>query len=259
MPTELIAQYFDLPRFALVAARIGGMLMFIPALASMAVPTNLRVLLVLMLALLVSPVVAMPAALPDSFLGLLLGLALELALGILVGLVAVTCFIGLQMGALLVAQEAGLAFGQIVDPTSEEQETVLGVFYVQLGVVIFFVIGGHRALVDACLGTFRDIPLLGATVALDAAVSTLSRGLLLGCEVALRVAGPTLLTMLLVNVAMGFVSRTMPQLNVLAVGFSIKSLAAFIFLAVSLPVAANAFVGALEQSHEWLDALFHGG
>jgi flagellar biosynthetic protein FliR len=162
------------------------------------------------------------------------------------------------MGAMLVAQQAGLAFGQIVDPTSDEQETVLGVFYVQLGLVIFLIVGGHRALVDACLGTFREIPLLAATVGLDVAVDALVRSLVLGCEVALRVAAPTMLTLILVDVAMGFVSRTMPQLNILAVGFSIKSLVAYVFLAVSLPVAASAFVAALERSQEWLSVLLSG-
>lgn len=258
MPYELVAQYVNLPHFALVVARVGGMLMFMPAFASLAVPANIRVLLVLLIASLLTPVATPPAVLPDTFLGLLLGLAVELGLGILVGLVAVACFIGLQMGAMLVAQQAGLAFGQIVDPTSEEQETVLGVFHVQLGLVIFLVVGGHRALVDACLGTFREIPLLAATVGPDVAVDALVRSLMLGCQVALRVAAPTMLTLILVDVAMGFVSRTMPQLNILAVGFSLKSLVAYVFLAASLPVAANAFVAALERSQEYLSVLLSG-
>lgn len=258
MPFELFDPLMNLPRFALIASRIGGMVMFIPGLASAAVPANIRVLFVLALALLLTPVVPLPADAPDTVLELLLALAMEFLLGALLGLVAIACFIGLQMGALLVAQEAGLAYGQIVDPTSEEQESVLGVLYVQVGFAIFLVVGGHRALVQAALDSLRTLPLMHVDLSLDAAVNVLAQSLLVGAEVGLRVAGPALLTMLLVNVALGFVSRTMPQLNILAVGFSIKSLVAFVILAVSLPAAAGAFIDALERTRQWIGALVGG-
>lgn len=258
MPFELFDPLMSLPRFALIASRIGGMVMFIPGLASAAVPANIRVLFVLALALLLTPVVSLPADAPDTVLELLLALAMEFLLGALLGLVAIACFIGLQMGALLVAQEAGLAYGQIVDPTSEEQESVLGVLYVQIGFAIFLVVGGHRALVQAALDSLRTLPLMHVNLSLDAAVNVLAQALLVGAEVGLRVAGPALLTMLLVNVALGFVSRTMPQLNILAVGFSIKSLVAFVILAVSLPAAAGAFIDALERTRQWIGALVGG-
>jgi flagellar biosynthetic protein FliR len=243
MPTELLASYLALPRFGLVAARIAGLILFIPALSSLAIPMNVRVLLVIVLAGLLTPFVPLPADAPDTPLGLAVALGGELLVGVLMGLVAITVFTGLQLGAMLVAQEAGLAYAHILDPTSEEQETVLGVLYIQLGLVVYLILGGHRALLAACLDTFNDVPLLA-----------LGAGHALGVEmlVALQIAAPALLAMLLVNVALGFVSRTMPQLNLLATAFSFKSLIAFVVLAAGLPTAIDAFVRGLEQVCTWI-------
>jgi flagellar biosynthetic protein FliR len=246
MPVEALAQYLRLPVFALVVSRLGGLLMFQPVFSALSVPIHLRVMLVLALGALMTPLVSLPAAAPDRPLEMAFALGAELLLGLLLGVLTALCFVGLQMGGLLIAQESGLAFGQIVDPGSEEEETVVGVFYLQFAIVVFLIIGGHRALLSACLDTFETIPLLAcpATRALDADV--LCQALTLSGQVAFRVAGPTLLALLLVNVALGFVSRTMPQLNILAVGFSLKGLLVFALMAASLPSAGAAFIDMLE-------------
>lgn len=260
MPFELLSWYLKLPVFALVAARLAGLIMFQPVLGAMAVPPRLRVLLVLGLAAIVTPFVSFPAQAPDSVLGLLLAMVSEVLLGALIGLACVMCFLGLQWGGMLVAQESGLAFGHIADPTSEREETVLGVFYLQLAVVVFLVVGGHRALVSACLDTFETIPLLA-----ESAIPTMGAGVLLkalevGGHVAVRVAAPALLALFLVNVAMGFISRTMPQFNIIAVGFSLKGMVAFLLIAVSLPTAMSAFIGSLEHVYQSLaDAIASAG
>jgi flagellar biosynthetic protein FliR len=255
MPFELLAQYLKLPVFALVAARLGGLIMFQPVLGSLAVPTNVRVGLVLGLAALLTPVVSLPATAPATPGGIVLAMAGEVLLGALIGAVSVACFIGLQMGGLLIAQESGIAFGQIVDPNTEEQETVIGMFYLQLAMVVFLIVGGHRAIVAACLETFRTIPLLDGGFSARLGSDLLLQALTLGGQVALRVAAPTMLAMFLVNLAMGFISRTMPQFNILSFGFSVKSMLAFLLMAVSLPSAANALVGALEHACRWLNTL----
>jgi flagellar biosynthesis protein FliR len=55
--------------------------------------------------------------------------------------------------------------------------------------------------------------------------------------------------------ALGFIARTMPQLNVLAVGFSIKGLLAFALMAISLPAAMDAFVSAVAHLTQWVPTL----
>jgi len=129
------------------------------------------------------------------------------------------------------------------------------VFYLQMAVVVYLIVGGHRALIGACLDTFRTLPLLGNRGLVPVDLEVLLQALALGTELALRVAAPALLALCLVNVALGFVSRTMPQLNIIAVGFSLKSLVGFAIMAVALPSATDAFVAAIEKTFGWLNEL----
>jgi flagellar biosynthesis protein FliR len=62
--------------------------------------------------------------------------------------------------------------------------------------------------------------------------------------------------MFVVNVVLGFLSRTVPQLNVTIIGFSFKTLLAFLVMAVSLPAALTAFTAALDEAVQWLPAVW---
>ena len=255
MPLELIATYLKLPVFLLVASRLGGLVMFQPIIGGYAIPPNIRVLFVLGLAVLVTPFVQLTATTPGLPLEIVLAMGNELLLGVLMGLVVRMCFLGLQLGAQIVAQESGLAFGRVADPNTGAQQSIFSSLYLQLGAVVFLILGGHRVVVAVALDTFDTIPLLGDQATFARGVDLLFDALTLGGEIAVRLAAPIILTLFLVTAAMGFVSRTVPQFNILTVGFSIKGLVGFVLMAISLPTALEAFTTALETTVGWIAAL----
>jgi len=252
MPYELIAHYLRLPVFAMVVSRLGAMIMFQPLFGALSVPMKLRALFVIGLAALVTPFIQTNAALPDTPGGLALALGSETLLGFLIGLVLRLCFLGLQMGGQLVAQESGLAFGQVADPSTDDQQSVIAAFYLQLGAVVYLIVGGHRIVVTACLDSFRSIPLLAGGETQLVGAQLVVDALAVGARVAVQVAAPAILTLFLVHIAMGFVSRTVPQINIATVGFSLKGLVAFFIAAVSLPAAATAFTDGLQEIVGWI-------
>lgn len=255
MPLELLAWYAHLPTFALVASRLGGLIMFQPMLGALSIPARMRAMLVLGLAAVVTPIVSLRQDMPSDAWMVAIACAQEFALGILLGLSVRLCFLGLQIGGTLIAQEAGLAYGQTIDPTTDYEQDFLSVFYVQLASVIFLIVGGHRVLVTAALDTFESIPLLSATTDLDAANDLLFSALSLGTELGLRIAAPIVLTMLLVNTVLGFLSRSMPQLNLMTVGFSLKTLVTLGLLAVAIPAGMDAFLDSLQEVTDWIGDL----
>lgn len=248
MPYELFTQYLNLPLFLLVAARLAGLIMFQPILGSLAVPTAGRAMLVLALTIMVMPLTDPLVALPVSVFGMVLGMLQEVLVGAVLGLVLAGLMLGMQLGGQLIAQETGLAFGQIVDPNSGDQSNTLSNFYIQFAGLLYLLLDGHRAVVLACLDSFESIPLLTGMSITQHGVDLLLGVLQAGAELAVKVAAPTMITLFLVNVAMGFVSRTIPQLNILTFGFSVKTLIGFLIMVLSLPMAAFAFADALEQS-----------
>jgi flagellar biosynthetic protein FliR len=255
MPLELIASYLRLPVFALVASRLGGLIMFQPIIGGYAIPRHIRALLVLGLAALVTPLVQLSAPMPTRPATVVFAMGNELLLGVLMGIVVRMCFLGLQLGGQIIAQESGLAFGRIADPTTGVAQSVLSNLYLQLGAVVFLIVGGHRVLIAVALDTFDAIPLLGDQGTFTRGVGLVFDALTIGGEIAVRVAAPTVITLFLVNLAMGFVSRTIPQLNIVTVGFSVKGLVAFLLIAVSLPAAFEAFTDALEATVGWVAEL----
>lgn len=239
MSLEMLGLYLDVPRLMLIFSRLAGLIMFQPVLGSMSIPYQVRAYFCFALTLLAAPFVELPAATPDTLGGLLIGMGLELLLGALIGLIGAMAFVGLQIGGALVAMEAGLAFSRMVDPNTGEQGNVISTFYMYFGTTMFVVVGGHRALLGACLDTFEAIPPLSASVPLDHGLHLLLETLVLGSEVAIKIAAPLVIAMFLINLAMGFISRTVPQLNIMTVGFSLKSLVGFLLAAISLPTVAN--------------------
>ena len=255
MPDELAGWYQRLPIFALVASRLAGAISYHPVLSAINVPARVRGLLVIGLAALVTPMVALPAGLPETLAQLVAALVGEALLGILLGLVLRTVFVSLQLAGRMISQEAGLAFGELVDPSMGTDETLIGVFYSQLCMAVFLILGGHRTLMQATLGTFQSIPLLSADWAVLSDANVLLDGLSAALETSVRIAAPVLLALLLTNLAMGFISRTVPQLNILTLGFAIKGLLAFAVMTAALPAAIDTFLGTLERAVGWLDGL----
>jgi len=247
MPGELLTAYLKLPVFALVLTRLTGLVLLQPVLGSLAIPLRVRALLVLGLAALLTPFVSPPQAVPGTPGGLALAMAGELALGALMGLAVRMCFLGLELAGFLIATESGLAFGQIVDPGTGNEESILTTFYAQLGAAVFLIVGGHRALIEICMHTFRTVPLLGADGLLAGGVELAVDALALAGQIAIRAAAPVIVTLFLANVALGFLSRTVPQLNILTVGFSLKGLLVFALAAAALPPGFEAFTEVLEQ------------
>lgn len=237
MPWDLLRVPLILPGFMLVLARVSGLLVVAPILGSQIVPVRIRAFFALVLSLMLFPSV-LPAIESELTLsGAVLGLAGELLIGVVLGLGMSLLFVGLELAGLMISQQAGLALAEVIDPMLQTQGTPLGQIYFICTVFLFLAVGGLRAIVQALLDSFSTLPLLSFSV--GQSVASLLVGLLTGTMVlALRLAGPALTALLLTSLAMGFVSRTMPQLNILAVGFSIR-------IGVALVIVAATF-GAME-------------
>lgn len=256
MPLQLIPILDAAPVFLLVVSRLAGVLMFMPMLGALSVPANVRALLAIGMATLVTATLDRPAGLPPSDWALIPAMASELLFGVLIGQVVRICFVSVQMAGQMIAQESGLALGQIADPMAEEQESVLGVFYVQLAAAVFLIVGGHRAMIGGVMDSFSQAPLLAVSAPPSEGMTLLLDALTAGLTLTLRVAAPVVLTLFLVNVVLGFLGRAVPQLNAVVLGFTLKGMLVFGLMVVSLPAAVHAFTELLEQAVRWTEQVW---
>lgn len=220
--------------FTLVLGRLSGLMILAPLFGAPEIPPRVRILLAVTLALVVSPIFwGASVAWPGSLLGYAWLMAGELAIGLVLGLGMQALFIGLQLAGQMIGQQTGMALGNVFNPQFEAEISVLGQLYYLLGLAIFLIVGGHRLLLGAVLDTFRAIPLAGAGFT-SGMVETLVTLVGQSFSLAVRAGAPAVVSLLLAGLAMGIMGRTVPQINILVVGFSVRSLLGMAVVAVSV-------------------------
>jgi flagellar biosynthetic protein FliR len=237
--------------FTLVLARISGLLMTAPIYGSLEVPVRVRALLVFALALLVTPTQmgqrVEAATLVDY--GVLAGG--ELAIGLVLGLGVQILFLAPQVAGQLVSQMSGIALADVFNPSLDSEVPVFSQLLYLFSLAIFMIIGGHRLVMAGLLETFNTVPpgqaSLLATFS-DSFLVLISQSLELG----LRAAAPTVTALLLATLIMGLISRTVPQLNIMSLGFGISALTTLLVLSVSLAGIGWALEGQIEPFVETL-------
>lgn len=250
MPLELLNFQFLLPALAVVAARVTGMVIAVPLFASQQIPRVIMAGLVVIVSLMVFPVVA-PLVPSTLTMGqALAGLLGEFVIGELLGLGAGLVFYAAQVAGQIVSHQSGLALSAVFNPLFDEQSTVLDEVWFFFTMIFFLGLRGHLAVMEVMLGSFRQVPPLQMT--LDPAIGDLTMGLVRSLfDLALRLSGPAILALLLSSLLLGFLTKTMPQLNVLSVGFALKIGIALVLVALTLqhagPLIESGALSGLDQ------------
>ncbi len=227
--------------FTLVLGRVGGLVMTAPIFGTKAAPMRFRALLAVSIALLISPLLAMNP--PTDMTNLLVYgkyMANEVLVGVLLGFGVTLLLSGIQVTGQIVSQLSGTAMANVFDPTIESNVSVFSQLFYFLTLAMFALLGGHRMMMDALLDTYTWLPPGGASLGdtyVEALTSLLSQSFLLG----IRAAAPAMTALLLATLVLGLVGRTMPQINVLAVGFSVNALLSLGCLLLSIGAITWAF------------------
>ncbi len=233
--------------FWLVLTRLGVWFLLAPGSAPPAVPGQARLFLAVMITLVLLPVLGR-APIPEAVtLGDLASMLIhEAAIGGLLGLAVALFVSALHLAGQLIAHVAGVQIAEVADPQFEGSLPVHGKLYELVALAVFFAMGAHRRFLAALLDSFIVFPPASPFSALPA-VESLEKLALASLVLALRVAAPVVLALLLATIVLGLVSRTVPQLNILAVGLSLNSLVLLAVLLVSLGSVAWLWSGTLDE------------
>jgi flagellar biosynthetic protein FliR len=109
-----------------------------------------------------------------------------------------------------------------------------------LTLAVFVAVGGHRIVTQALLDTFVALPPGHAALG-NSFVQVLTSILTQAFSLGARAAAPLIVSLLLSNIVLGLISRTLPQINVIAVGFGLNALLALAVLFLSVGAAAWTF------------------
>lgn len=233
----------------LIALRLAPTLAFAPPFTLVRVPTAVRVALSISLSAWL--VVGNPAATSGSAFwshGIPVVAVTELVMGISLALALQFAFAALQTVGRVLDIQAGYGLALLIDPTTRAQVPLAGTILGYVAGAIFFAIGGPADLLAIWAASVDAVPLGHAIAAHDPTV------LMAYCStamlIALGVAGLPLLVLFLLDTSIALMSRTMPQMNVLLLGFQVKALATLLLLPTTLALAGWVFVRLLRHALE---------
>lgn len=238
--------------FTLVLVRVSGLVMTAPIYGTPEVPMQVRALLAFALALLVTPMqLGAAVSYPDSLLAYGAVVGKELLIGVALGLGVMVVFSGVQLAGETIGRTGGAMLADVYDPSSGTSVPLFSQLMYLLAVAVFVCIGGHRMVMAGLLDTFRALPPGSGgpppTLA-ETFVVLVTQSFVLG----LRAAAPVLTALLVSNLVLGLIGRTLPQLNILAMGFGVNALFTFGVLALSLGAAVWVFQDQIPPTLEML-------
>lgn len=212
--------------------RISAFMGFASIFSIRAVNLRLRILISFGLTVFISMQIDIPKLDPATVLGLK-----EIFNQIFIGF-SMAMVMQLATAALVIAGQAlsgsmGLTMANLIDPTLGNVP-VLSQFFTLLGTLVFLAIGGHLIVFGILLESFQQFPIGQSLMTQDFMGKMISWSAMMFVA-SLLISLPVLITLLFVNIGLGFVTRAAPSLNIFSVGFPAMVVSGFLVLWLALP------------------------
>ncbi len=209
---------------------------------------QVKVALAFILALVFYPVLSAPAIPrnPDV-LDMVLLMLIEVSIGALIGFTARLLLAGIAMAGEVAGFQMGLSIANIFDPSSQTQVSLVGQIQTIFALFLLVVMDGHHLLIQAVVASYGPIqpggfnlsqPLFDQMVGMGGAV------FLTG----LQIGAPLIVALMAANFSIGLMARSVPQLNVIVVGFPFTIALGLLLMALGFPF----FIEAVTALHNLL-------
>lgn len=229
----------------LLFARVVSIIWLAPIFGSASIPNTVKAGFSLILTIVVYPFIDFEnTVFLETVLGFLFGITKEIAIGMVIGYISVIVFSSVRLTGQILGRQMGFAIANVVDPLSNEQMSVMAHMLYFITVLTFLGANIHHFFITAIFRSLELIPLgaFSPEGALMEYVIKLTAGLFV---IAVKLGGPLVAMLLVVSAAMGIVSKTVPQLNVLVAGMPVRIGVGLIGFLVMVPVYATTMHGLL--------------
>ncbi len=240
--------------FFFAMLRIGSFLIASPMFGGRFVPLPVRIIASVCLALPVAGQPGFPDAEALARLSAVPMMMSELAVGLTAGLVLTVLFAAAGLAGDRIANAAGLSFAMQFDPSAGGQSPVIAQIFGLAMMMLFLGTDGHLAALRIVLDSYASHP-PGATPDLDVLVGAgvTAGGMMFALASALML--PAVAGLLVLNLAVGVMTRSAPQLNLFSVGFPLTILAAIILLWLTAPQMMTGLEGVVDAGLQMIDGV----
>lgn len=228
-----VAIDIEAQKFILVFFRVAAVLFMVPLFSARFVSGLFKGGLALLIAFLLYELVKTNIVLEQDTFSLFLLSGKEVFVGAVIGFIIRLIFICASISGEIISFQSGFSFARFMDPYSMTQVSILEQVKNIIALIMFFVVDAHHMLIKGVAYSFSQLP-VGA-VTLNSSIAgylVTATGKIFAA--AFRIGAPIIVTLFLVELSFGMLSRMIPQANVFVDGIPVKILIAVTMLGLSL-------------------------
>ena len=221
--------------FFLVFLRVAAIIAMMPVIGDRTIPFKIKGSLSLCVAFLVFPFVQPQVLSGGDLFSTAFRMAGEILIGVLLGFASRLVFAGIQLAGQLVGFQMGFSIVNIVDPVSSAQISIIAEFQYLVAALLFLATSAHHVFLAAIVESYKVLPVyhFQFSGAFMQVLVDLSRNMFV---IAAKVSAPLIAALLLTNVGLGLIARTVPQINIFIVGFPLQIAVGLIGIGFTLPI-----------------------
>lgn len=244
--------------FLLIFSRIGAFMVAVPLFGGPNTPGQVKGGMALVVSLIILPMVAPPQhQIAGGLLGFGLAVAREIGVGLLTGLICNMILQVLNIIGQIFDLHIGFLMSSFFDPAMGGQITLTAKFLYLMGIVLFFTLDGHHMLLMGMVRSFDILP-LDTAIFSGGAMTILVKAFSRMVTVAVQISAPVIAVMLIIDICLGLLGRTAPQMNIFMLGFSLKIGAGILTMAVMVPLLGVVFQSLFRMMERDLYTLLKG-
>lgn len=236
----MIPAYETLLLFFLIFARISAFIIASPFFSVQNFPNKLKAGFALCLSIIIVPTVTVPEMEYNYALEFILALIKEIGVGLALGFICTLIFSSFLVAGQLIDIKIGFFVSQVFDPMAGGQVTIISRFLFLLGLAFLLAIDAHHDLVALLVRSFFLLPPDQAVVSGQFAlvfIEAFSDMMIL----AVKIAAPIIAVVLAVDISLGMIGRTAPQMNIFMMGFPLKIFVGILTLSIMIPLMGVIF------------------
>jgi flagellar biosynthesis protein FliR len=238
-----------------IGVRISGVMLFAPFLGSVVIPARIKAVLTLALTFVMYPMLSRRLP-PMAFQHWPLLVLRELLVGVAVGIATSFVFEAAQMAGQILSVQLGYSLVNIMDPTTQVDTTVVGLFHQSVAMLIFLRLDVHLWILHALGDSFLYLPPGEMQLTRPFTMAVMGAGSAI-LSTGVQIAAPVLSATLLTDIVLGFLGKSSPQLPVMILGPAVKSLLGLGVLFTALKYWPDMFRSLFVRSVAYSNHLLH--
>lgn len=226
---------YHLEYFLAILARVMGAMAFAPIFGNMTVTRRVRIMLGIAVAFIMFTANPYTPLGYTTFIGYTVILIKEIVVGLSLGFMTNMVLNVINMAGHCIDREMGFSMVSNFDQTFNTETTITAQFYSMMIMIIMLVLNLHYYILSALSDSFTLIPLGNVKVDTGILYDTMIQFMTDYFVIALRISLPILIAIMLLNMVLGVLAKTAPQMNMFVVGIPLKIFVGFAVLVVTLP------------------------